>query len=152
MNAEKGAFEIKKLSKQRWLDLVLHEFDEQVKLNPKSEIILISHRKLVKFTSYVNNPRIQALIGYAVTKGLLPFKSAYESDSSKVFTLTYTERPVIDTNFKVFAVDEFCADQYQAKFRMDGKAIAVPMCPKGDSEKMLKMFKFAKKMDDVLKE
>lgn len=116
---------------------MLHEFDEQAKLNPKSEIILISHHKLVNFTSYVNNPRIQALIGYAVSKGYLPFKTAYEKDKSKVFTLSYSERPVIDSNFKVFSVDKFCADEYQAKFRMDGKALAVPMCPKDQSEKML---------------
>lgn len=96
---EIGQFEIKKAIRQRWFDLILHEFDEQIRRNPGSEIILVSRHKLVKTTSHVNSPKIQALIGYAITKGYLKFQSAFEKDRTKVFHLSYKDRPMIDTNF-----------------------------------------------------
>jgi hypothetical protein len=114
--------------------------------NVGSDFILISKHKLVKHTSHVNNPRIQALIGYAVTKGYMKFKSAYELDQTRVFHLSYKDRPMIDTNFKVFSVDKYCADDYQAQIKMSGKAYAIPLCPKGNTEKTLKMFKFANRL------
>lgn len=131
---EIGQFEIKKVTRQRWLDLILSEFDEQIRRNPGSEIIVISRHKLVKTTSHVNNPKIQAMIGFAITKGYLKFQSAYEKDRTKVFHLSYKDRPMIDTNFQVFTVDKYCSEDYQAKVRMDGKAYAIPLCPKGNSE------------------
>lgn len=105
----------------------------------------------MRHTGHINDPKVQALIGFAVTKKYLRFKSAFEKDPTKVFNLSFKDRPMIDTNFKVFSVDKYCAEDYQAKVRMDGKAIAVPLCPKGHSEQMLKMFKFANKMGHGLK-
>jgi len=148
---EKGEIIVKKLVRQRWLDLVLHEFNEQIRRNPGSEIILVTHHKLVNYTSHVNNPKIQALVGYAITKGYLKFKSAFEKDPTKVFHLSYKDRPMVDNNFKVFSVDKYCSEDYQAKIKMSGKAYAIPLCPKGKSEQVLKMFKFANKMQHNFK-
>lgn len=72
-SSEIGKFEVRKLTHQRWLDLVLHEFDEQERRNPGSDFILVSHHKLVRHTGHINNPRLQALIGYAMTKKYLRF-------------------------------------------------------------------------------
>lgn len=58
---------------------------------------------------------------------------------------------MIDTNFKVFSVDKYCADDFQADIKMNGKAFAIPMCPKGRNESMLKMFKFANRMRHSMK-
>ena len=112
----------------------MHEFDEQKRRNPGSDFILISKHKLVKNTGHINNPKIQALVGFAITKGYLKFKSAYEKDQTKTFHLSYKDRPMVDTNFKVFSVDKYCSDDYQAKLRMNGKAYAIPLCPKGKTE------------------
>jgi len=112
---EKGEFIVKKLTRQRWLDLVMHEFDEQQRRNPGSEFILVCKHKLIKHSGHINSPKIQALIGYAVTKGYIKFKSAFEKDKTKAFHLSFEDRPMIDTNFKVFSVDKYCTEDYQAK-------------------------------------
>lgn len=148
---ERGEFVIKKLTHQRWLDLVFHEFDEQVRRNEGADILLVSHKKVVKHTGHINSAKMQALVGYAITKGYLKFKSAYENDPSKTFNLSFKDRPMIDTNFKVFSVDKYCAEDYQAKVRMNGKAYAIPLCPRGNTEQTLKMFKFANRMHRSMK-
>ena len=48
-------------------------------------------------------------------------------------------------------MDKYCVEDYQAKVRMDGKAYAIPLCPKGNSEQTLKMFKFANRMHHHMK-
>lgn len=114
--------------------MVNHEFDEQIRRNPGSDFIVVAKHKIFRHTGHINSPRIQALIGYAMTKKYLKFKSAFEKDMSKVFHLSFKDRPMIDTNFKVFSVDKYCSDDYQADIRMNGKAYAIPLCPKDRSD------------------
>lgn len=66
--------------KTKYLEDVHLQFDEIVKKDNSTRMIVVANKKLIRASTSLNSRKIQALIGYAVSKNYLKFKSAYEKD------------------------------------------------------------------------
>lgn len=103
-----GEFKVKTM-KTKYLEDVMMQFDEIVHKDNTTQVIVVSHNKLVRSSGSVNTRKVQALVGYAVSHGYLRFKSSYEREKGTVFSLSLRDRPMINTGFEVIAVDLHCA-------------------------------------------
>lgn len=114
LDTDFGDFKVLTL-KTKYLEDVHLQFDEIVKKDNSTRMIVVANKKLVRASTSLNSRKIQALIGYAVSKNYLKFKSAYEKDPNQTFSLSLKDRPMLSTNFQVIAMDLHCVKDIQAK-------------------------------------